>query len=215
MASPGGTKGEESTRKDVRRKLEGPPREVAQILYNLAKTSRSFGFYHRDNKAIENFTKELFDGFEAFLTTHGAIRLGVGADRFTFHGDEVYHDADRENGMPFRLFRDGVRAIQFKPGLTRPEMDEILDILSKRGSTGRAAEEDDLVTLLWQKSFEHITYVAVEGFTHDLHAAGSFDDDGRPQADSGEAIPRMLERISGQRETLGKTKRQPSPRGPR
>jgi len=190
-------------RKDVRRKLKGVHLEVAQVLYNLAKTARSFGFYARDNQAIKNFMDELEVGLQAFLSEHGAIVLIVGADRFLYEGEEVYHDADRENGMPFRLFRDGVRAMTLKPGLTRPELEAILDILAKRASTGREAEEEDLVTLLWKKSFENVTYAAVEGFTHDLHAAGAFDAEGRPKADSGEAIPRMLERISGKRELVG------------
>ena len=190
-------------RKDVRRKLSGVHLEVAQILYNLAKTARSFGFYARDNKAIALFMDELEKGIYAFLTENGVLRLIIGADRFLFEGQEVYHDADRENGMPFRLYRDGVRAMSLKPGLTREELEAILDILGKRASTGRDAEEEDLVTMLWKKSFENITYSAVEGFTHDLHAVGSFDDEGRPQADSGEAIPRMMERISGQRELVG------------
>ena len=201
MVEPGG--GEDSLHKDVRRRLQGVHKEVAQLLFNLAKTARSFGFYARDNKAIRMFLDELESGFEAYLSEHGPLRLIVGADRFVYDNQEVYHDGDRENGMPFRLFRDGVRAVLFKPGLTSDELEQLLDILSKRASTGRNAEEEDLVTLLWKKSFEHITYTAVEGFTHDLHAAGSFDEEGRPKADTGEAIPRMMERISGNRELIG------------
>ena len=202
MVDPTVPRDDGELRRDVRRSLDGPARDVAQILYNLAKTARSFGFYSRDNKAVSQFLQELYSGFELFLNTHGAIRLLVGADRFQFGEQEVYHDADRENGLPFRLFRDGIRFVQFKPGLTLVEVESLLDIFAKRASTGRDAEEDDVVTMLWKKSFEHVTYNAVEGFTHDLHAAGSFDEEGRPKADTGEAIPRMMERISGKRETL-------------
>jgi hypothetical protein len=202
MVDPTAPRDDTELRRDVRNKLDGPARDVAQILHNLAKTARSFGFYSRENKAIALFLQELFDGFDTFLNTHGSIRLLVGADRFQFGQHEVYHDADRENGLPFRLFRDGIRAVQFKPGLTVKEVESLLDIFAKRSSTGRDAEEDDVVTLLWKKSFEHVTYNAVEGFTHDLHAVGSFDEDGRPKADTGEAIPRMMERIAGKRDTL-------------
>lgn len=201
MADAG--EGEGSLRKDVRRSLQGVHKDVAQLLFNLAKTARSFGFYDRENRAIKMFLEELLKGFEHVLTEHGVLRLIVGADRFVYDGEEVYHDSDREDGMPFRLYRDGVRAVVFKPGLAPEELEGLLDILSKRASTGRNAEEEDLVTLLWKKSFEHVTYSAVEGFTHDLHAAGSFDEEGRPKADSGEAIPRMMERISGQRDLVG------------
>ncbi len=201
----------------MRRKLQGVPRDVAQLLHNLAKTARSFGFYSRTNKAIARFLDELFTGFDDFLTANGALRLGVGADRFTYGEDDVYHDPDREAGLPFRLYRDGIRAVVFKPGLTREELDNLLDVLAKRASTGRDAEEEDVVTLLWKLSFEHVTYTAVEGFTHDLHAGGSGeagDEEGGGQAgEAGEALPKMMERISGARKTLGSTKRAPKAEG--
>jgi len=184
--------------------LEGPARAVAQVLYNLAKTTRSFGFYARDNAAISHFLEELQRGFQEILDNNGAIRLIVGADRFVWKGDDVYLDADRERGLPFRLFRDGIRGFVFKPGLTTEELMSLLDVLSRRQSTGRGAEEDDVVTLLWKMSLNFISYEAVEGFTHELHGAGGYEgEDGeRQRGDSGQALPRMMERIFGRRETL-------------
>ncbi len=213
MAIGGEGSADDFQARDVRRKLQGVPRDVAQLLYNLAKTARSFGFYARTNRAIARFLDELFDGFDAFLTANGVLRLGVGADRFTYGEHEVYHDPDRESGLPFRLYRDGIRAVTFKPGLTREELDQLLDVLAKRASTGRDAEEEDVVTMLWKLSFEHLTYQAVEGFTHDLHAGGGggFEEgeDGAQAGEAGEALPKMMERISGARATLGGPARPP------
>ena len=193
-----------ASRADPRRKLTGTPLLVANLLHALAKTSRSFGFYSRENRAIQIFLDELFTLFNGALTEHGALRLIVAADAFHFDAVEVYHDADREAGLPFRLFRDGVRAVTFKPGLSRDEIERLLEVLSRRATIGREAEEEDVVTLLWKASMEHVAATVVEGFTHDLHAAGDFSAEGGEgkRADSGEAIPRMMERISGKRETL-------------
>ena len=203
MAIGGEGPGDGIQARDVRRGLQGVPRDVAQLLYNLAKTARSFGFYARTNRAIARFLTELLDGFTDFLDEHGSLRLAVGADRFIFQDLDVYHDPDREAGLPFRLYRDGIRSVVFKQGLTQEELDQLLDILAKRASTGRDAEEEDVVTMLWKLSFEHITYQAVEGFTHDLHAAsGTGEEDGEKAGEAGEALPRMMERISGQRQTL-------------
>lgn len=189
---------------DARRGLQGPARDVAQVLYNLAKTTRSFGFYARDNAAISNFLEELQKGFQELLDNLGAIRLVVGADRFVWKGEVVYLNSDREKGLPFRLFRDGIRGFVFKPGLTEEELMALLDVLSRRQSTGRSAEEDDVVTLLWKMSLNFISYEAVEGFTHELHGSSKTDGEGgeRQRGDSGQALPRMMERISGKRETL-------------
>lgn len=202
MEARSGGKEAASTTIDVRRKLAGPALHVANLLFTLAKTSRSFGFYSRDNRAIQLFLDEVWRQFDIFVREHGALKLGVGADRLTWEGTEVYHDSDRENGLPFKLFRDGVRGLIFKPGIQLSEVEKVLDILARRPSMGRQAEEEDVVTLLWKASLEHVSAQVVEGFTHDLHASGSLDDEGGQKADSGEAIPRMMERISGRRETL-------------
>ena len=53
--------------KDIRRGLTGVHKEVAQILHNLAKTARSFGFYAKDNRAIAMFSEELHAGFDSFI----------------------------------------------------------------------------------------------------------------------------------------------------
>jgi HEAT repeat protein len=188
--------------RDARRGLSGPSRDVAQVLYNFAKTTRSFGFYARDNDAISSFIKELEEGFTHLLDTYGALRLVVGADRFVWKGDDVYLNPDREKGLPFRLFRDGIRGLVFKPGLTGDELLQLLDVLSRRQSTGRNAEEDDLVTLLWKLSLNTVSYEAVEGFTHELHGSDGESAEGQETGGGAEALPRMMERISGKRETL-------------
>ncbi len=194
---------------DLRRNLDGVQQEVAQILYDLAKTSRSFGFYARNNKAISRFLDDLFSSLTSFLEGSGTLGLGVAADRFIFDGQVVYYDSDRESGLPFRLYRDGVRRLSLDTGLTRVEMEDFLELLARRPSTGRDAEEDDLVTMLWRRSFDHIRYQAVEGFTHDLHAAGGFGDGAEEggTADGSQAIPRMMQQISGRKEIVSSRQR--------
>gem|GEM_PF-3237285 len=194
---------------DLRRNLDGVQQEVAQILYDLAKTARSFGFYARNNKAIGRFLDDLFESLSGFLKTSGTLWLGVAADRFLFDGQVVYYDADRESGLPFRLYRDGVRMLSLQDGLSRVEMEDFLELLARRPSTGREAEEDDLVTMLWRRSFDNISYQAVEGFTHDLHAAGGFGEGSEQggKGDSGQAIPRMMQQISGRKEIVSSRER--------
>ncbi len=216
MATEQGQQTLEKDPGDLRRNLDGVQKEVAQILYDLAKTSRSFGFYARNNKAISRFLDELYDSLSNFLESSGTLWLGVAADRFVYDGQVVYYDSDREAGLPFRLYRDGVRMLALEKGLAREEMEDFLELLARRPSTGRDAEEEDLVTMLWRRSFDHISYQAVEGFTHDLHAAGGFGEDaeqGGKNADTGQAIPRMMQQISGRKEIVSSRERSFSDKG--
>lgn len=157
--------------KTLLRSLQGPPKQVAQILFDMAKVARSFAFYDKNNRAIRMFLDDLFTDISAFLEEHGALELVIGADRFTWSGQSVYHDADREHGLPFKLYRDGMRALRLRPGLDQDEMDRFLNVLAKRPSTGRSAEEDDISTLLWKQDLAHLDMHVVEGFTQDLRGA--------------------------------------------
>ncbi len=216
MATGVGEQSQDKITGDLRRDLEGVSKEVAQILYDLSKTARSFGFYARNNKAIARFLTDLFDSITDFLGREGTLWLGVAADRFLFQGEIVYFNADREAGLPFRLYRDGVRMLSISPGLAREEMEDFLELLSRRPTTGHDAEEEDLVTLLWRRSFDNIAYQAVEGFTHDLHAAGGFGEGAEGSGaggDTGQAIPRMMQQISGKKEIVSSRERSMADKG--
>lgn len=209
MATAPGQDVQEKGPGDLRRNLEGAHKEVAQILYDFAKTARSFGFYARNNKAIARFLTELFESLTDFIGREGTLWLGVAADRFVFQGETVYFDADREGGLPFRLYRDGIRLLSISAGLDRAEMEDFLELLSRRPTTGHDAEEEDLVTLMWRRSFTSISYQAVEGFTHDLHAAGGFGEaaEQSQKGDTGQAIPRLMQQISGKKEIVSSRER--------
>jgi len=215
LATGPGQEVEEKGPGDLRRKLEGTHKEVAQLLYDLAKTARSFGFYARNNKAIARFLTELFESLSDFIGREGTLWLGVAADRFVYQGETIYFDADREAGLPFRLYRDGIRLLSISSGLDRAEMEDFLELLSRRPSTGRDAEEEDLVTLMWRRSFSSISYQAVEGFTHDLHAAGGFGEaaEQSEKGDTGQAIPRLMQQISGRTEIVSSRERGFSDKG--
>ncbi len=144
--------------------LSPPARVVALILDSLAKTSRAFKFYAPNNRALQAFIAELNDLFATHFEQHALLTLQIQPDRFLW-GDEaevVYQDADRENGFPFKLYRDGIRVLALRRGLTQAEISTLLDILGTR-SFG-ALQEEDLATLLWRARLEHVEYRQVRGF---------------------------------------------------
>jgi hypothetical protein len=100
--------------------------------------------------------------FEHYLATHGEMSLEVRPWDIVLGGEVVSSDKDRERSLAFRLYRDGVRRLLFRPGLEWEEIIALIGILSVRYK-GVRTQEDDVVTLLWRANFKHIEIAAVEG----------------------------------------------------
>ena len=161
--------GAESPRDAGDQEREGlAPRQqrVAALLTRLATTSRSFLLYDARNEAIHRFLTALLDALVSALHDEGPLTFAVQPFEILFEGGAVYLNRDRERSLAFRLYRDGVRRLRFRPGFDGEELAKLLGILSTR-YTGLHQNEDDVVTLLWKAAFRYLDVVAVEGIIPD------------------------------------------------
>lgn len=82
---------------------------------------------------------------------------------FTYAGKTVWQpDRPPFDRVPFELFADGIRRVSLRPGLDESELRDFVAILM-RDSSGFGVD-DDTVTALWDRRFEHVAYLAVEAF---------------------------------------------------
>jgi hypothetical protein len=132
----------------------------------LARASRAYLIYDARNEIIRTFLGSLKEAFEAFSRAHGDMFLEVRPFEFVLRGDVVYLERDRERSLAFKLFRDGVRRVTIRAGVTWDELTALLQILSIR-YIGVRLNEDDVLTLLWKAGFANIEVEAVEGFIED------------------------------------------------
>ncbi|MEJ2696817.1 MAG: HEAT repeat domain-containing protein [Candidatus Sulfobium sp.] len=77
-----------------------------------------------------------------------------------YDSEQVYYSPDKEDNLALFFFKDGLREITFKKGLSYEEMQDFLKIISLDFS--RDVLEDDVVTLFWEKDFQNIDYVVDE-----------------------------------------------------
>ncbi len=145
--------------------LVGSPQALAahDALVALTKAARSFTLYDPANKVVRKLIGEYREKTRHVLDTHGKLVLVVHPYELRLGDEVVYKDADRERSLAFRLFRDGIRRVQFEPTTTWEELVRLLQILSI-AFTAIRQQEDDLVTLLRKAGFEHIRITAIEGF---------------------------------------------------
>ncbi len=146
----------------------GPTAPAAQaasaVLLALSRAARSFVLYDPGNALVRQFLAEYQAKTRAALDQHGELAIEVRPFDMLALGEVVYHDADREKSLSFRLFRDGLRRLTILPHATWEEQLKLLEILAIR-YTGVRQQEDDTVTLLRKAGFRGIAVVAVEGFT--------------------------------------------------
>ncbi len=139
---------------------------VASLLTRLAATGRSFLLYDPHNAAISRFIALLLEQFVSLLADEGPLTLAIQPFEIAFEGEVVYRNRDRDRSLAFRLYRDGVRSLRFRPGFDWEELAKLLEILSIR-YTGVNQREEDVVTLLWKARFHHLEVVSVEGILPD------------------------------------------------
>jgi len=135
--------------------------QVRALALALARAVKATRLYPIQNPIVSKFATTLVNTFTAVFGLIPEVRLAVGKTRFFFRNEIVLDQPGREDSVPGRFFWDGIREITFREGLT-PQ--EILDFLSmcRRSQENEETGEDDLVTLFWQKQFEHVSYIAVD-----------------------------------------------------
>ncbi len=122
---------------------------------------RQYGWTH------PNAARSLRTAFEQVVDALAAYPASISWDVAVagfFSGGVVIWAPDRMpfDRIPYQLFGDGVRRIQFLPGVTEDEFRDLVAIFVREASS--LGPEDDSVTALWDRRFEHVAYVAIDSF---------------------------------------------------
>jgi hypothetical protein len=124
---------------------------------------RQYGFSHPQTRGA--LTAAYDDVVTILAQDPTAMRWDVEPGAFTFGGHPVWApDRVPFDRIPHQLFADGVRRVQFKQGIAEQELLAFVAILL-RDVSNLVTSEDDAVTALWDRRFEHVAYLAVDSFT--------------------------------------------------
>jgi hypothetical protein len=137
-------------------------RAAAAWVTQLARTIKTCRLYDANNPTVARFREELGLALKAQVDKHGPLVL-----RFTgsevFWGERLLYEArSREDNLAAPFFRDGIRTLTFAEGIEPAEVATFLDQVLR--VTARGADEEDLVTLLWDAQLVHLdmTHVAAQ-----------------------------------------------------
>jgi len=128
----------------------------------LIKAIKAFRFYPPDNPTLKGFRDQLLKKFQFFLNKYQSFEIQIGEYDLSFKGKILYENRDVKTSIAFLIYKDGLRKIRFMKGLEEWEVQGIIDVLKQSENINQL--EDDIVTLLWEKDFMHISFVATDEF---------------------------------------------------
>lgn len=134
---------------------------LEDALRALAKAQRAMQLYLPNNPTRLQAIEQARTAFAKVWTQVAVVELEVRESAFAWEDTVVYQDLERgTEGLPWLLHRDGLRALTLFAGFEITDLESLLQVFHRARSA--AADEDDLVTLLWVADLQGVDYRHVE-----------------------------------------------------
>jgi len=141
-------------------------KEAKDILQQIVKSKKTLRMYPQNNPVYLKTLEEAFSKFSNFLDYRESFTLKIKQNSINYDTEQIYYSTEKEDNMALFFFKDGLRELTFKQGLSAGELEEFLRITAL--DFDREAVDEDIVTLLWEKDFQYIHYVVDEAFLVDV-----------------------------------------------
>ena len=129
---------------------------------SFIKAIKAFRFYPPDNPTLKGFRDSVLRKFQFFLNKYNVFTLQIGEYDLSYNGKVLYENRDVKASLAFLFYKDGLRELRFMKGLEDWEIEGLLDLIKRSDNINQL--EDDLVTLIWERDFAHIGYLATDEF---------------------------------------------------
>jgi len=136
------------------------------LMRSFIKGIKAFRFYPPDNPILKGFKELLPKKFNFFLNKYNSFIFQIGEYDLSFKGKVLYENRDIKTSLAFLFYKDGLRELRFMKELEEWEIQGLIDIIVKSDSINQL--EDDFVTMLWEKDFVHISYLATDEFLDEM-----------------------------------------------
>jgi hypothetical protein len=140
-------------------------RLAAAVIQELEKAKKLMHMYPSNNPVYAKALNAVSQKFDRFFELTKELALSIDKYELTFNKEPVYHNQTKDDNLALFFFKDGVRLLSFRKGLTSEEIEDFVKILNI--DFDAEAIDDDVVTLLWERDFDHIKHVVDENFLSD------------------------------------------------
>ena len=138
-----------------------PQSFVTEALKALGKAIRAYQLYMPNNPMHSRALDAVREAYLALWTQTDAIQLLITETQFVWEGRPVLEESDRStDSLPWTFFKDGIRELTMEKGFEGPDLAQLLDILQRIRKA--SADDDDLLTLMWECEFGALQYKYVD-----------------------------------------------------
>ena len=181
-----------STATNVRPELDDASSTLVEdAVRTLVKAFRAWQLYLPNNPTRE---RAIATARASFATCWNAdverICLQVREAEFLMDGRVMHRELDRpSDGVPWILYRDGLRELTLLPGFEAEGLEPFLMLLQRARQA--APDEDDLVTMMWVADLETLEYRYVDlAGSYELNALTGMQNTGSNGSSEQIAMPR-------------------------
>lgn len=137
-------------------------RAAKEVIQALLKAKKTVRMYPENNPVYKKTIEDTQLKFIDLFNYRDELTLRIRQNEILFDSEQVYYNPEKEDNLALFFFKDGLRELTFKKGLSQWELDDFLKIIAL--DFDREAVDDDVVTLFWEKDFQNIKYVVDEVF---------------------------------------------------
>lgn len=136
---------------------------VQEVVRDFGRSLRLHLLYEGNNAALDRFLESVRSRLADLWETVPSLTVEVRENEILWAGEAVHRGETRSDDLAFLFYRDGIREITLFRGFEEEELGPFLDILARVQRLKE--EEDDLLTLLWDRDWAHLRYRYVEPLT--------------------------------------------------
>lgn len=146
---------------------------VEELVRAVVRALRAFQMYLPNNPMYHRAEETLQAALVPVFEVLEELSLMVDETRLVWEDQVVYEQASKPDSFAWGLYKDGMRVLTLRRGVKR-EIVTFLQTVS-RARLLAADASDDLLTLLWERDFQHLSYhfaeVITEPWVYDPQAA--------------------------------------------
>lgn len=144
-------------------------RDAGQVINAFLLAWKNYGLYPEDHESTLNSIQNLVAAFAHFFSKYSDMRLMVEKDHLLYQSEMIHtiQQASPSEDIVTLLYRDGIKWIEFKKGLSAEEIASFFRIAHKYRLLAEETE-GDIVTALMDEELECIDFKAVDIFWQDL-----------------------------------------------
>lgn len=174
-----------------------PPSQVEELMNVLAKSMRAHQLYLPNNPVYQKTMESLQAAFRHLWEATDDLVLEILENELRWEGHVVYSQPSRNESFAWVFYKDGVRQITFQRGVEDREIFGVLDVV-QRARALQAEDNDDLLTLLWEKDFQLVQYLFQELVTEGMAALPGEADVRAPSTPPGRVKSGVAEEVQEQ-----------------